>query len=67
MHELLQVEPERVARRADDHLGAHTGRATNIAAGILEMRPGRVVPSGDANLRAGGFGQTLARWRSGKR
>ena len=43
MHQLLQVEAERIACRSNDDIGADAGRARDIATGIADVRPRGIV------------------------
>lgn len=60
MDEFLQVEAEAVASGADDNVCADAGGAVDVAAGVFETGVKGVVAGGDADLRAGGFGETFA-------
>lgn len=60
MHQLLQVEAERIACRANDDIGADAGRARGIATGIADVRPRGIVAGCYADLCASRVGESLA-------
>src|SRR5271157_1161268 len=67
MHQLLQVQSQPVASRANHHVGADPGGARHIAARVAQLRPCRIVARGHAQLRSCSFSQLLAAGRGRKR